>query len=243
MLFSERRDAGHVGRFSLGVATLVGRVDAQAPASPRRTTKSSPLQSFVASRCPRARFVALRAATSPCCSRAHVKGSCIGKLTRFSWRYCARGIPTESASTISRKLHITRAVVHPLRIIRSGGVRNVRLCLKDSHRYGKRSRYPIPISLVVPQTSLDVLNFLSGKPARDRQVLDRIPKVLTISADDVGPLRHSRQDWFGNARIVHKHLQEHGSSLGRYPPGGADQANQKMDVHSAGPASSMEWAA
>lgn len=118
MLFSERRDAGHVGRFSLGVATLVGRVDAQAPASPRRITKSSPLQSFVASRCPRARFVALRAAISPCYSRAHVKGSCIGKLTRFSWRYCARGIPTESASTISRKLHITRAVVHPLRIIR-----------------------------------------------------------------------------------------------------------------------------
>lgn len=80
MLLSERRDAGHVGRFSLGVATLVARVDAQAPASPRRTTKSSPLQSFVASRCPRARFVALRAAISPCCSRAHVKGSCIGKV-------------------------------------------------------------------------------------------------------------------------------------------------------------------
>lgn len=42
--------------------------------------------------------------------------------------------------------------------------------------------------LVVPQTGLDVQNFLSGLPARHRQLADH---VLTIGTTDMSPLRLS----------------------------------------------------
>lgn len=42
-------------------------------------------------------------------------------------------------------------------------------------------------SLVVPQIGLDVQDFLSGLPARYRQLPDQISDVLTKSTNDTGP--------------------------------------------------------